>query len=446
MQKDGLEPCRLLRSRTFACPAAGRSLRKVETYKAPNLKRLIPKMRVSRPGSALLNGIKNANASGIGSIKYFHKKTGSRSKKAPLNNFDLLRLILATLVVFEHAYLVGLEPLQTDLLGIPIDAQMAVQGFFVVSGYLIFQSWERASDWRDYMFKRIRRIYPAYFSVVVAMAVVGVFLTSRDIIGYFASTEWVRYLAANLVFLNFLQPTLPGVFADNAVSMVNGPLWTIKIEVMFYLSVPVLALLGRRFRTAWVLAAFYVVSFLWADFFSQLYASEGRTIYLKLAKQLPGQLSFFVGGGILFYYFDFFKRYAHWFALGAVTILLARFNSEIMVLRWLYPAALAIIVIYFAEILRYLGNFGRYGDLSYGLYILHYPVLQILAAATLFASPGLTYVAGCALSVALAYLSWHVVEKPALLRSSHYRRAETPDDGSADVCSVTRRGRELSDS
>ena len=49
-------------------------------------------------------------------------------------------------------------------------------------------------------------------------------------------------------------------------------------------------------------------------------------------------------------------------------------------LPWVFPAALAVVVIYAAEILPYLGNFGRFGDMSYGLYIIHYPVLHVIAA------------------------------------------------------------------
>jgi peptidoglycan/LPS O-acetylase OafA/YrhL len=341
-----------------------------------------------------------------------------------LNNFDLTRLLLAALVVFEHAYLVGLQPLRTSFLGVPIDAHIAVQGFFVVSGYLIFQSWERSSDWRDYMVKRGRRIYPAYFTVVVATAVIGVFFTSRGVISYFMSVEWIRYLVSNLVFLNFLQPTLPGVFADRVDPLINGPLWTIKIEVMFYLSVPFIAMLGRRYRVIWVMAALYVASFLWAQGFYHLYVGEGRSAYLKLSYQLPGQLSYFLGGGILFYYFEIFKRRAHLFGAAAALVILAHFNFESVALDLLYPAALSVVVIYFAEFVPYLGNFGRFGDLSYGLYILHFPVLQMVVASGLIANPKLAYAVGCLAAVVLAYLSWHLIEKPALLGSSHYRRAE----------------------
>lgn len=337
-----------------------------------------------------------------------------------LNNFDLLRLALAVAVVCEHDYLVGLEPLRLGAFGVEVDGLFAVQCFFVISGYLIFQSWEASGSLRRYAAKRARRIYPAYAAAVILMALIGVLLTPLAPAAYFASPEWLRYLAANLVFLNFLQPTLPGVFAGAAEPLVNGPLWTIKIEVMFYMAVPLLALLRRRLGFGWIFVVLYVGSVAWAELFGHLHATTGRDIYDALKRQLPGQMAFFVSGGLLFYYADAFRRRAGLFATIGFVAVIAHLKLG---LPWLYPAALAAVVIYAAEMLPYLGNFGRFGDMSYGLYVLHYPVLQVVAALGLFALPEAAFAAGLSIALLLAFLSWHLIERPALHRSSHYRSA-----------------------
>ena len=106
---------------------------------------------------------------------------------------------------------------------------MAVKAFFVVSGFLIFMSFERSSSFASYARKRIRRIYPAYFTVVMLCAIFLVAVSSKNIEHYF-SFVWVKYVLANLAFLNFLQPTLPGVFDSNKIAVVNGALWTLKIR------------------------------------------------------------------------------------------------------------------------------------------------------------------------------------------------------------------------
>lgn len=345
------------------------------------------------------------------------------------NNFDLARLFLAAWVVFQHSYLVGVEPLDISVLGFVFDGYTAVQCFFVISGFLIFQSWEKSSSWRSYFSKRVRRIYPAYFTVVAVMAILGVFLTTLKPLEYFTSVGWLKYLLANLSFLNFLHPTLPGVFTNAAEPLVNGPLWTIKIEVMFYLSVPIVAVIARRFGLVPVMCLIYVASIVWAMTCAHLYAVTGRGFYETLGRQLPGQMSFFVAGGLLYYHLDAFRRYGHRLALLAVVGIAAHAAFG---LPWLFPAVLAILVVYFAGVVPYLGNFGRFGDMSYGLYIFHYPILQVIAALGILAMPGVALGVGVACALVLAWLSWHLIEKPALLQNSHYRIAETAGDSAVD--------------
>lgn len=337
------------------------------------------------------------------------------------NNFDLLRLSLACLVALQHAYLVGLSPLVPASFGFPFDGFSAVQCFFVVSGYLIAQSWENSKSVGNYLSKRARRVYPAYFMIVMVAALFGVFLTSYSVGDYFMSAEWIRYVFANLVFLNFLQPTLPGIFSDHPEPLVNGPLWTIKIEVMFYVALPIIALISRYFNRVLVFVLIYAASMAWYDVFNYLHESTNREIFATISRQLPGQMSFFISGCFLYYYLDVFKKYSKYLIWVALFFYIGNIYFD---LAWLYPAALAVIVIYIAEILPYLGNFGRFGDISYGLYIFHYLVLQTVVSLGLFDSPWITYGVGLSLSILLAYLSWHFVEKPALFVSSHYRTAE----------------------
>ena len=74
-----------------------------------------------------------------------------------------------------------------------------------------------------------------------------------------------------------------------------------------------------------------------------------------------------------------------------------------------------------AYIFPYLGNFGKYGDFSYGVYIVHFPILQILIAVGIFdANPLGALVFASVLVMMAAYLLWHMVEKPFLIKSSHY--------------------------
>ncbi len=338
------------------------------------------------------------------------------------NNFDLLRIVLALIVVMAHVAILTKNAVFMPLLDF-FNSRLAVEGFFVVSGYLISASYENTSSVRSYFEKRLRRIFPAYFTVVLICALFLFFVSGNSFGDYF-NTNWIKYLFYNLIFLNFLQSTLPGVFEGQAFSAVNGALWTIKIEVMFYITLPVIIWLMNRVGRLKVMISVYILSVSYALFMNSLASQDGGGIYAILARQLPGQLSFFMSGALLYYYSGHFRRFwVGYLLIGGVCFFLERHLPSIYPL---YPFALAVLVICFAIILKHLGNWGRYGDVSYGVYIWHFPLIQLFVALGFFhASPWLAFAMFMVSLFAIALLSWHLIEKPFLRRTSHYRQAES---------------------
>ncbi|HNK62954.1 MAG TPA: acyltransferase [Anaerolineales bacterium] len=342
-----------------------------------------------------------------------HPEDNPRLKK---NNFDLLRLIFAGMVCLVHAN--ELSP-HTSLRWISqvLSSELAVRSFFVVSGFLIFMSYERSTSLASYAGKRIRRIYPAYFAVVMLAALLMVFFSSKPPADYFFSSDWFKYIAANLVFLNFIHPTLPGLFEANRFSAVNGALWTLKVEALFYIAVPLFVFFFRKFSSAAVIVFSYFFSVTYALMMTNLSARTGNPLYADLGHQLPGQLAYFLSGAFLYYHLDLFERQAAYFLTGAALVLIADRSYS---LPFLEPFALAIVVVFFGLFL-YVGNFGKYGDFSYGTYILHFPIIQVLVQEGVFAdNPYLYLLTAVAFTLASAVLMWHGVEKRFLARSSHY--------------------------
>ncbi|MFN3608328.1 MAG: acyltransferase family protein, partial [Hyphomonas sp.] len=234
------------------------------------------------------------------------------------------------------------------------------------------------------------------------------------------------YLGANLVFLNFLSPTLPGLFEDNRFSAVNGALWTLKIEVMFYLVLPVILFVLNRMKALWWVGilALYVGGEVWAYLVPRL----GAEFYgAELARQLPGQMAFFAMGIALWKASPGIQRRWGAMALCGTALLGATFLHPM--LEPLRPLALAGVIGAVAWAPGPKLNVARFGDISYGLYITHFPILQALAAAGLVTSLGFAgfFAIATALTLAASFALWHLVEKPALRPSSHYRRvaAET---------------------
>jgi peptidoglycan/LPS O-acetylase OafA/YrhL len=344
------------------------------------------------------------------------------------NNLDCLRLILATIVVLFHASaLTGLPAFA--FLGSYMSPHFAVRSFFVISGLLIYRSYTHSSSPKSYLEKRARRIYPAYFTIIVLAAVGLCFLSLDPASLYFGLGFW-KYVGANLLFLNFLVPALPGVFTANNMAAVNGALWTLKIEVVFYLFVPVLHYLFGRFGTKITLGTLFVLSCLWKYGFAWLAFVHGshnanagdapRGIYEQLGVQFPAQLLYFIAGIVLLLYFD--KLKSHFVAIAGITAVVYLADHFFLKtnLDFLWIAGVVFVFGFW----RHFGNFSKYGDFSYGVYIVHWPVLQVLIALGMADSltPARFLLLSLFLTFFTAFLMWHLVESRFLARSSHYRQ------------------------
>ena len=341
------------------------------------------------------------------------------------NNFDAVRLFLAMTVVLGHLTWI-LSGNYGPLEGFTrhFDGATAVDCFFVVSGFLIFRSWRRSKSQLDYWSNRARRIYPALIAVLIATIIWGAFVTTASPREYFGATT-LNYLIYNLLFMSFKQNTLPGVFENNPIHYLNGALWTLKIEAMFYLSVPIIVFLARRVMRFDILAVvLYVLSILFKVVLHHLAVTRNLPVYDNWSNQLPGQLSFFMAGGLLEYCSAGFRRHAPIYATLAVLSLIASTQLGVYAL---YPASLAVVVIYICDVFPYLGNISRYGDFSYGLYVSHFPILVSFAAlGVLPENPILTAIMALLACVLYAVLSWHMVEKWWLRPTSQRSPAVLP--------------------
>ena len=146
------------------------------------------------------------------------------------NNFDIFRLVFATLVLITHSYsLTGLP--EHDFLYNMTSGQIScsslgVKGFFIISGYLIFQSVLLSKNWVDYIIKRILRIYPAYIAVLIFAIILGFFISDLSANQYFS----------DLAMFLPLHYQIDHVFSTNVYKdAINGSIWTIPYEFLFYL-------------------------------------------------------------------------------------------------------------------------------------------------------------------------------------------------------------------
>jgi peptidoglycan/LPS O-acetylase OafA/YrhL len=336
------------------------------------------------------------------------------------NNFNLLRLAFALMVAAFHLTLLpGLPALHAASGWLANAAEIGVQGFFVLSGYLVYASLERTPSVRLYAEKRVRRLYPAYATVIVLCTVAALLFSPA---ARAAPIEVARYLGWNLAFLNFGAPSLPGVFEKNPVTEINGALWTLKIEVMFYILLPALAwVLRAAGRRCWVLIGLiYVAAEAWRIGFRILGQGAGGEVFDQLYPQLPGQMSFFITGiGLRILDREGFKPTLIGAGVGLGMIVATLMYREVEFLR---AAGIGLLAAWIALGIPRLFDAAKFGDLSYGVYIVHFPIIQAVVALGLFAFPFVGLGVSIAVTLTAAILLWHFVEKPSLRGDSAYRR------------------------
>lgn len=345
----------------------------------------------------------------------------------PGNGFGVLRVILALAVVFSHSFylttgLTADEPLFRAT-GLTL-GQHAVYAFFVLSGLLVTASLARAETLRDFAKARALRILPGLLVCVGLTAfVLGPMFTTLPLGTYVTSSEPYLYVLKTAAFITG-NAELPGVFETNRVAgEINIPVWTLKYEVACYVALGALAMIGV-FRswgaTTFVLSSAAVAAVLVAAA-SGTSAADGHAASLSPAGL---GLSFTIGVAA----FVMRDRLPVGLAPIGISIIaygLCRGSAlELPALSVLTAAlALGVVILPFGR----LASLTQTTDLSYGTYIYGWPVMQLL----LVFDPGLSqmqlFLLALTLILPLAYLSWRLVERPAL---GFKRRKPVPQLGS----------------
>lgn len=323
------------------------------------------------------------------------------------NNFDVLRLVAASAVVLSHSFLViqgddSREPLNILSHNQATIGRVSVLVFFVVSGYLITQSWERSPNVWRFLRARVLRIFPALLAVTLLCAfVLGPLVTDLPVGKYFSNSGPYVYITNTLALYPFL-PTLPGVFTSTPdESLVNQPLWTLRFEFTFYLIVAILGI--TRLLNAWVICILMV--------FSVLILAVTHNIDPRLA----GGLDFFkhFGAGMILYLVRDRLPIRAWLAvLCGFVLVVSLFTGGFNIIFSVFGAYLVFWYAFTRDV-RHMPA-ARFGDLSYGIYIFAWPIQQVLISNFPRMSWGENATLALVITIPLAYTSWHLIEKRAL--------------------------------
>lgn len=321
------------------------------------------------------------------------------------NNFDFLRLLAALFVIQTHSH--GLSEIEGDLFnrisGYDSLGRLGVNIFFIISGFLITKSWLDKPIVFTFFKKRFLRIFPGLCSAVIFGAfVIGPLVTSLSLKEYILNPQTFNYLQTMILVppLHFAFTSLPGVFVDNHTpNFVNGSLWTLFAEVIMYLLIVILGLLGI-YKKRNIVILICGVSILFYFFIPIL------TEFSKLG-------IFFLFGSIIYLFRDkiiFNNKLAFLFFL----LWVFSFNTSMGLFVNFFSLSYLIIYVAFIRI-PLINNFSKYGDFSYGMYIYAFPIQQSILHfysnnITLWSFSFYTIL----ITFLVAFLSWKYIEKPSL--------------------------------
>jgi len=334
------------------------------------------------------------------------------------NGFDALRFFAATCVLVGHSWPLTARKPEPFPGGWDTQGGIGVGIFFVISGFLVAASRDRSATLGSFTLKRALRILPAFAVVcLVSVFLLGPALTTLRLQEYFDHPQ-ARLYFANLTMFD-VQLALPGVFATNVYPhAVNGSTWTLPIECFMYV---LLAIGAVMFLHRWAILVVLVGGIALYQIYGLRWAASGAHLWTTLPAYYTLKYGIFFAAGTAAYVWRDRLPFSPLLALvlWAAAILLQ--STAIAIVPYLVALAYSTLVVASLP-WPLLTQWGRFGDFSYGMYLYAFPVQQTIVHV---AGPSLPLVANIALcfaiTLALAALSWHFVERPALALKSMVR-------------------------
>lgn len=350
------------------------------------------------------------------------------------NALNFIRLVLATTVILGHSAPLGGFPhpwLETW-------ADSAVDGFFVLSGFLIAGSRMRLGL-PAFLWRRVLRIMPAFWVCIVVVAFVF-----APIAGHYPGEEYIQQSAIDYVVANSgLQIHQWGI--DNTLETVpfpyewNSSLWTLIYEFRAYLMAAVVLWLPPIRKNA-----IYIIPVLAVLFGALAVAEWGFGLFWTPWLDLDGKrfFAFFAAGMALYFLGGRLRSSLIAAGICAVATIAIRLVS--------YPWYLGVAPLLLGYVLLVLGGrlpvrLGARNDISYGVYIYAFPVQQLLALNGGHTLGVLGFAAAStALTVPLAWASWRSVEEPVMklgrLVPAHLFKRQPAPASEPEISQLPQRG------
>jgi len=325
------------------------------------------------------------------------------------NALNFLRLVFAGAVLFSHTWILGgfgIDPVSRYFLGSDDIAGAAVNGFFIISGFLIMGSWESRKSADSYLRARVARIWPAFVVAYFVSLFIAAFALGGDWMRYLKSIPKQSYLVG-VFTLDPFELERPLTFAQNPYPhAVNGSMWTIRIEFCCYMAVALAGVIGT-FRRRWLVVLFTALA--------MSLAAYEQHILPEVAWQRWARFAAYFGAGSLLYLYRNTVPQSGWLALLCGALL---FTGNVVSPYLIFPLAGTYLIFYAASSApSWMKGVGAKNDISYGVYLYAFPLQQLYfsyaATGALPMNPWLSLAVVLPLCIACGWLSWLYVEKPA---------------------------------
>ncbi|MDH4944065.1 acyltransferase [Sulfurimonas sp. C5] len=331
------------------------------------------------------------------------------------NNFDFLRILAAVSVLFFHT----IDRLQIEVYNYIFDFFKLIPGvpiFFFISGFLISLSYSRSTSFMNYIKKRILRIYPALL-VCLILSVLSLFIVGYlDSKIFFESKFWM-WIFAQSTFVQFYNPDFLRSFG---VGVLNGSLWTISVELQFYILIPIVYFfinkdIKKKNLYLLVLILFFsLVNLIFSNLKVGTFNEQTLIMKLMFVSFIPWFYMFLLG--VLFQENKdrlHFLINAQWYTkllIVSMCLLLYKLFGMNPITFVLLCIVIVILVFSFKRFssLIFKGN-----DYSYGIYIYHAVIINFFVYFHLVKELKYFFFVYL-LTFVFAFLSWHFIEKPFL--------------------------------
>jgi peptidoglycan/LPS O-acetylase OafA/YrhL len=329
------------------------------------------------------------------------------------NNFNLIRLVSALLVIIAHGNQ-PLDPFNRLSHGIVSCNEIAMPAFFFLSGLLVSQSLDHTPSRLNFCWRRFLRLYPAAFIVIIVSAcLLGPIVSTYPPSAYFSHPLFRQYLRTILLVRIYFD--LPGVFLHSVIGpSVNASLWSLSLEIKLYACLFLFSYIkNKRLYNSLIIILIILLFSIGAFFRVPVETAIRQSGNPGFVLHPYSNLTVYFLIGILCYRFRARLSITNWWIILFLSIGLLSLRLHILdqTAFLLLPGTILYAAVTGT---RWVRKITPAPDLSYGIYLWGFPVVQVVLNELHPSTPLATLLLTTLITILLALLSWYLVESRAL--------------------------------